>query len=571
VPKRDELTALEMAFDLKLQRSDGLLSDRYQFWLRSIGTLPRTNPLSAALPSVNARLLIALMNEQTTTVAALVTQQVLTAFSPAVIVLFGTAAGRGQGEPLGHVIISECVIDATQQKALPGDRLFRRHDFHTPSKIRADVQAHLAGPDEWLRDLLRRVDLMTERLGVSVLQPVEDRRQWLPEHKYVVSTDTLYQDPQARDQLCRLDDRIRCIDMEGGGFARACDEAPYSPQWVVLRGISDVATVESKQEGVRTASVLPAATYLQPFLATGLLEAHPNSIRVEPSLRTAPSSVSLFSRFEASDYVSREVARRLEIDVSDLKIGPSVSLSDLEAICVSRGAVRERAHDILGEIREDYFTTKYRYYDYGESIRGAVPVWRDDFRFALSILALDLAGKRVLDVGIGNGLEIDLFASEGIRSITGLDVSEKLLQVARSRMPELLTVHAAAEDMAEIATGSIDVYVSLRTYQSSLLDVSQALREAQRVLAANGSAIISIASGYVDRSSSVVRIVRGLMPPGGGPADALLPLRLGGRILEKMTDLGFIDTGLLMGRTDVYLWARKANSYSQRQEVSESG
>lgn len=47
----------------------------------------------------------------------------------------------------------------------------------------------------------------------------------------------------------------------------------------------------------------------------------------------------------------------------------------------------------------------------------------------------------VLDVGCGNGLNLSMFADEGF-AVTGVDVSEKMLDVARSSCPSATLFHA---------------------------------------------------------------------------------------------------------------------------------
>ena len=67
----------------------------------------------------------------------------------------------------------------------------------------------------------------------------------------------------------------------------------------------------------------------------------------------------------------------------------------------------------------------------------------------LEPLLPDFAGKRVLDLGCGYGWHCIYAAEHGAASVTGVDLSEKMLAVARekTRLPQVTYVRG---DMAEI-------------------------------------------------------------------------------------------------------------------------
>jgi 2-polyprenyl-6-hydroxyphenyl methylase/3-demethylubiquinone-9 3-methyltransferase len=71
-----------------------------------------------------------------------------------------------------------------------------------------------------------------------------------------------------------------------------------------------------------------------------------------------------------------------------------------------------------------------------------------------------LAGKRVLDVGCGGGILTEAMAARGA-SVSGIDLSEKALQVARLHLLEsgakVDYERASAEDYAERHAGAFDV------------------------------------------------------------------------------------------------------------------
>ena len=79
----------------------------------------------------------------------------------------------------------------------------------------------------------------------------------------------------------------------------------------------------------------------------------------------------------------------------------------------------------------------------------------------LETLLPDFAGRRVLDLGCGYGWHCIYAAEHGAASVTGVDLSEKMLAVARekTRLPQVTYLRG---DMAEIAfpPDSFDVVLS---------------------------------------------------------------------------------------------------------------
>lgn len=79
----------------------------------------------------------------------------------------------------------------------------------------------------------------------------------------------------------------------------------------------------------------------------------------------------------------------------------------------------------------------------------------------LRALLPDFAGKRVLDLGCGYGWHCVYAAQQGAASVVGVDLSQRMLEVARSKTdsPKVQYIRAAMED-AEFPDGSFDVVLS---------------------------------------------------------------------------------------------------------------
>jgi SAM-dependent methyltransferase len=120
--------------------------------------------------------------------------------------------------------------------------------------------------------------------------------------------------------------------------------------------------------------------------------------------------------------------------------------------------------------------------DWIENEKFCVPLYEAVFD------AVDLAPRRrMLDVGCGAGLALQMAASRGA-VVTGIDASEGLLGVARSRLPDADLRQGDVESLP-FDDDSFDLVTSFNAIQFAT-DPAAALREAKRVLAPNGQLAI---------------------------------------------------------------------------------
>ncbi|MCD8080306.1 MAG: class I SAM-dependent methyltransferase [Bacteroides sp.] len=82
----------------------------------------------------------------------------------------------------------------------------------------------------------------------------------------------------------------------------------------------------------------------------------------------------------------------------------------------------------------------------------------------LQKLLPDFRGKRVLDLGCGFGWHCRYAVEQGALSVTGIDLSEKMLEVARTRhtSPRITYLRMAVEDF-EYAPDTFDIVISSLT------------------------------------------------------------------------------------------------------------
>lgn len=552
VPKEDELRALEWAFGQHFMRSTGKLSGG-ELYYKFEQSLKTESGIS------NIFIAVVFLNDQGNSITSSVTAEVYSKLDPILIFLIGTAAGREGKVKIGDVVVSNLVDDVQEWRIEKSATTLRRMQHIPPEKIRVDV-GRFVGKDLSLNELRNKLLNMPMGLYDEGKPPNELWEDPPKIHiKSIASGPNLQLDPDKLKEIWNLDDRIRCYEMEGAGFATACKRY-LAWQWLIVRSVSDYGTTDSKKEEYRVAAAASAAIFLQMFIEKGLAECHPHWLRVPESEEYTLPPESTYSRIAREDVISAikaGIKNEIDIDLVGIDLDRSLSIVDLESVCESRGADKTKAYHILSSIRKDYFTKKYINYTYEDDLRGLVPNWANEIKDILSKYSIDLKSSTVVDVGIGDGLEAPYLLTD-VAELIGVDISEDMLTKAKQRFSTLKTIHNSAEDLHEIATSTIDVYISLRTYQSSLFDVPSALREAQRVLKQRGFIIISIANGFVKLEGGEKKLVRGLLFPGSRDiVDKSAPMDFAKQIWKKLTDLGFESVGLNSEKTDVYVWGRK--------------
>jgi SAM-dependent methyltransferase len=102
----------------------------------------------------------------------------------------------------------------------------------------------------------------------------------------------------------------------------------------------------------------------------------------------------------------------------------------------------------------------------------------------------DIKGANALCIGCGSGEEVGMLLSRGARQVQGIDISEKLIQIARETYPQVSFAVRSMEDLQAFPDNSFDfVYSSLVLHYAS--DWSGILREVRRILVPGGRMLFS--------------------------------------------------------------------------------
>ena len=113
--------------------------------------------------------------------------------------------------------------------------------------------------------------------------------------------------------------------------------------------------------------------------------------------------------------------------------------------------------------------------------------WRE-----LEKLLPDFRGKRVLDLGCGYGWHCIYAAEHGAESVTGIDLSEKMLSVAREKTayPNVIYRRMAMED-ADFPPHSFDAVISSLAFHY-IADFESLCKNVSRWLNHSGSFVFSV-------------------------------------------------------------------------------
>jgi pyrimidine deaminase RibD-like protein/SAM-dependent methyltransferase len=269
------------------------------------------------------------------------------------------------------------------------------------------------------------------------------------------------------------------------------------------------------------------------------------------------SEASLYVKMQIQQ-IMRDYLVRSGIPLDDeLPVGVDLNTSDIsricEATCTAGGVEVMGIIDLVEKARAEAFDKKYADRTYDDDGRGLGDHWKHMIRSILADMgAADFPKRRVLVVGIGNGLEgRELYAD--CTRLTAVDIGERSLERARKILPKATLCRAAAENLGMIRSTSQDIYISLRTFQSTYFDRNAALREAYRVVRQGGIVLISVANGFLEQGS----IIPGLLIPGTAVVDRNLGFEIAGQIRTRMSLLRFEEIGLCTSLDEIYIYGRR--------------
>lgn len=265
-----------------------------------------------------------------------------------------------------------------------------------------------------------------------------------------------------------------------------------------------------------------------------------------------PSSVNPKSKYRLQntpDIILNELQRN-NVNTGGIKIVPGVNVHDLKKRIkiLNPQLSNEKIDNLVGSARETAFSAKYAAPREDEKLVDVTalgvagiqewPTYLGQFLSRLGIT--DIKNIDVLDVGIGNAYASRIFL-DNCANLTGIDISQEALNYAKDKLPNATLKVGSAEDLREVDSFSKDLYISLRTYQSTLFDIKESLHEAYRVLANGGGIVISIPNMFLKKNDEgkIVRVLYGLIPPASTSPSVEFAMSIAEKIQDYLNLLGF--------------------------------
>lgn len=207
--------------------------------------------------------------------------------------------------------------------------------------------------------------------------------------------------------------------------------------------------------------------------------------------------------------------------------------------------------DLIIKCLSNSFNSKYSSYDYSNDARGLCESWIYNFRMIYNkIEQQSISDKAIINVGVGSGNEaIKLFAD--CNNILFVDIAKNGLEKIKKIIPNSKIMVSRAEDLKNIKDNSFDLYISLRTYNSSFFDIDLAIKEAKRVLKMKGKIILSISNGFLSNKEN--KIIPGLIVPNTNFVDIYRGLDNAQLLIKSLKVFGFSDIKCYITNEEIYL------------------
>lgn len=230
-------------------------------------------------------------------------------------------------------------------------------------------------------------------------------------------------------------------------------------------------------------------------------------------------------------------------------------------ICNKYGIEYEEAISTVHNAISEAFNSKYGTYDYSDDARSLDVDWKEKFMsFCERSFARPMSAINILNVGVGSGHEaITLFSD--CTCVSFVDIAQIGLEKIKDKIPLAKIIVSNADDLSSIPDNSHDLYVSLRTFNSSFFDIKEAISEAQRVLKPSARIIVSVANGFLCPNQH--SIIPGLIIPGTEFVDIYRGMDTVKLMQTEFLQAEFENIQIIPTNTEIYLSATNMKNRSE--------
>lgn len=255
------------------------------------------------------------------------------------------------------------------------------------------------------------------------------------------------------------------------------------------------------------------------------------------------------------------------IDKSDLVKNKKVE-SLIRILVDKYNLEQKKAERFVKSALSKSFNKKYSNYDYKYDVRFERRTWIKGFnKLYCEEIGNSITNDKIINVGVGGGNEAILLFS-ACKNIVFVDIAEQGLLRVKKSIPQAKVFCLRAEELIDLKDNAFNVYISLRTYNSSFFDVSKALEEAKRVLIDKGKIVLSISNGFLNSQTN--RIISGLLVPNTHFIDLYRGLKVIKNLVELCKTIGFKSCKTKITKTEIYLIATNDKQKEKNNERTDN-
>lgn len=211
--------------------------------------------------------------------------------------------------------------------------------------------------------------------------------------------------------------------------------------------------------------------------------------------------------------------------------------------------------DIMNQARGYAFNKKYGNYDYTKDLRQKYSNWFIDIRKRIDKFYGNINNLDVLGVGSNLGKELIEIFSNNKMNLSVLDISLEAIEKGKKLYPQIRFYQSDMEREFPISQ-KFDICLALRSIQSRGISRQNAIMQMEKVLKPNGLLLITVPNGYITSDN---RVLRGLYDHRNKLILERRPQTLADKILNKLIDYNFKNTGIETLDTEILIWGQKSD------------